>query len=212
MDVVAESCFEGCCAASVVQFPYLINTLNPSKASGKDDIFSFFIRLETEVLAPFLSVHFRYCFELGFFPSIFKTAKVVPIFKSRNKHLFQNYRSISLLPCLSKLLEKLIKSYLLKFFSKHKILYDLQYGFREKHNVLNALLDVTSFSYDAVQNKRTTALLLMDFTRAFDTVSHEILMHKLYHHGVRGPAYELIQGRTQGGALGPPPLPPTVDI
>ena len=57
---------------------------------------------------------------------------------------------------------------------------------------MHALLDVTFFSYDAIQNKQTTTLLLMDFTKAFDTVSHEILMHKLYHYGIRGPAYELI--------------------
>ena len=154
----------------------------------------FFIGLGAKVLAPLLSVYFGFYFELGFFPSTFKTAKVVPIFKSGNKHLVQNYRPISLLPCLSKVLEKLIKSRLLKFLTKHKILCDLQYGFREKHTVLRALLDVTSFSYDAIQNKQTTALLLMDFTQAFDTVtvSHEILMHKLYHYGIRGPAYGLI--------------------
>ena len=61
-----------------------------------------------------------------------------------------------------------------------------------KSSVLHALLDVTSFSYNAIQNKQTTALLLMDFTKAFDTVSHETLMHKLYHYGIRGPAYGLI--------------------
>ena len=138
-------------------------------------------------------MYFGFCFELGFFPSTFKTAKVVPIFKSGNKHLVQNYRPISLLSCLSKVLEKLIKSRLLKFLTKHKILYDLQFGFRGKNSVLHALLHVTSFSYDAIQNKQTTALLLMDFTKAFDTtVSHEILMHKLYYYGIHGPAYGLI--------------------
>ena len=110
----------------------LINTLNPSKTRGKDDISPFFIILGAEVLAPFLSVYFGFCFELDFFPSTFKTAKVVPIFKSGNKHLVQNYRPISLLSCLSEVLEKLTKSRLLKFLTKHKILYDLLYGFREK--------------------------------------------------------------------------------
>ena len=61
----------------------LINLLNPSKASGKDDISPFFVRLAAEVLAPFLTVYFGFCFELGFFPSTFKTAKVVPIFKNQ---------------------------------------------------------------------------------------------------------------------------------
>ena len=69
-------------APQLAEIYNLINTLNPSKASGKDDISPFFIRLRAEVLAPFLSVYFGFCFELGFFPSTFKTAKVVPIFKS----------------------------------------------------------------------------------------------------------------------------------
>ena len=83
----------------------------------------------------------------------------------------------------------------MKFLTKHKILYDLQYGLREKHSVLHALLDVTFTVYKTtvynIQNKQTAALLLMDFTKAFDTVSHEILMHKLYHYGLRGSVYEL---------------------
>ena len=97
---------------------------------------------------------------IGNISSIFKIAKVVPIFKSGNKQIVKNYRLISLLPTLSKILEKHIKTRLIKFFDKYQVLYEFQYGFREKHSVLHALLDVNVFALDAIQSRQQTALLL----------------------------------------------------
>ena len=91
------------------------------------------------------------------------------------------------------MLEKLIKIRFVKFFDKYDILYAYQYGFREGHSVLHSLLDVTSFGYDFIQNKENIAMLLMDLRKAFDTVSHNILLQKLYHYGIRGPAHKLIE-------------------
>ena len=120
-------------------------------------------------------------------------AKVVSIFKSGNRSFTGNYRPISLLPSLSKVLEKLVKNRLIFFFDKHNILYNYQYCFREKHSVLHALLGATSLGYDAIQNKKHSAFLFMDLRKAFDTVSHKILLQKLSHYGIRGPAYKLIE-------------------
>ena len=170
----------------------MINSLNPHKASGYDNISAYFLRLGNEVLAPILTAYFTWAFEKGIFPCTFKTAKVVTIFKTGNKNSVNNYRPISLLPSLSKVLEKLIKIRFVKFFDKYYILYDYQYGFRE-HSVLHLLLDVTSFGYDSIQNKENIAMLLMDLRKAFDTVSHNILLQNLYHYGIRGPAHKLIE-------------------
>ena len=132
-------------------------------------------------------------FEFGFFPQIFKTAKVVPIFKAGDKYLVRNYRPISLLSCFSKVLEKVIKNRFINFFEKHEIFYDFQYGFREKRGVMHALLHVITPAYDAIEHNKFTALLLMDLRKAFDTVSHQIWLQKLLHYGIRGPAYCLIE-------------------
>ena len=86
-----------------------VNSLKIHKASGCDNISSFFLRMGNEVLAQILSIYFGLVFELGSF-QIFKTAKVIPIFKSSTKNLVNNYRPISLLPCLSKVLEKSLKT------------------------------------------------------------------------------------------------------
>ena len=170
-----------------------INSLKIHKASGCDNISSFFLRMGNEVLAPILSIYFGLVFELGSFPQIFKTAKVIPIFKSSTKNLVNNYRPISLLPCLSKVLEKVIENRFLNFFEKNKIFYSYQYGFREKRSVTHALLDVITQGYNAIEQKSFTALLLMDLRKAFNTVSHRILLQKLLHYGIRGPAYTLTE-------------------
>ena len=97
-----------------------------------------------EVLAPVLSLCFSAAIDLGVFSHKFKTAKVIPIFKAGDKQIPSNYRPISLLPNLSKILEKFIKTQLLNFFEKHNVFYPSQYGFRKKCSVIHALLDVTT--------------------------------------------------------------------
>ena len=156
-----------------------INSLNSHKACGFGSISVAFLHLRDEVLAPVVSYYFSCAFGLEVFPNYFKTAKVIPIFKSGNKNLLSNYRPISPLTTISKVLEKLIKGDLLKFFDKHNILYEHQYGFREKHSFSHAFLDVSSLCYDSIQNKPHAAMLFMDQRKAFDTVLHKILHNML---------------------------------
>ena len=84
----------------------IIKSLNPNTASSCDNVSSFFLRLGGDVLTPKLSRYFSTALEFGTFPQIFKTGKVIPIFKSGDKQLLLNYRPISLLPSLSEVLEK----------------------------------------------------------------------------------------------------------
>ena len=109
-----------------------INSLNLHKSYGHDNIPSYLLRLGNEVSAPIFSQLFFRVFELGYFPQIFKTAKVIPVLKSGNKQVVNNYRSISLLPCLSKVLEKLMNTRFRKFFDKQHILYNHQCAFEKK--------------------------------------------------------------------------------
>ena len=121
--------FKACLRNSVLQSIFLephepneifniIRSLNIHKASGYDNISSFFLRLGGQVLAPILSVYFGYALEHGIFPHIFKTAKVIPLVKSGSKENVNNSRPISLDSILSKVLEKLIKFRFVKFFDR----------------------------------------------------------------------------------------------
>ena len=151
------------------------------------------MRLGGDVLAPKLSLYFSTALKFGIFPQIFKTEKVIPIFKSGDKQLLQNYRPISLLPSLSQVLEKLIKNRLMNFFGKHKVFYDSQYGFREKYSVIHALIEVITPIYDRIQDNLHTGILQTDLQKVFDPVSHPILLHKLYHYGILGPAFSILE-------------------
>ena len=89
--------------------------------------------------------------------------------------------------------EKLIKALFIIFFEKHNVLYAYQYDFRKNCSVTHALLDVITNAFNEIQSKKYTTLLLTDICKVFDTVSHEILLHKLQHYGIRGPALSLIE-------------------
>ena len=108
-----------------------------------------------------------------------KIAKVSPLSISESKHEAQNYRPISLLSSISKVLEKFIRDRLVKFLHKHKIIFEHQSSFRENHSTTHALIDILKACYDNIENKQYTILLMMDLKKAFDTVNHEKLLHKL---------------------------------
>ena len=102
--------------------------------------------------------------------------------------LFNNYRSISILPFFSKLIERLMYNRLIDFIEKHHLLYQYQFGFRKNHSTFMALLILLEKVTDAFDNSEFAVCILIDFRKAFDTVDHNILLDKLYHYGIRGNA------------------------
>ena len=106
-----------------------LNSLKSKKAAGSDDLAPFFIKTALRVIAPYMTYFTEFMFNQGFFPNILKIAKVIPIYKSGDKSLTENYRPISLLLTFSKIIEKMIKVRILSFINRHNVLYDRQSGF-----------------------------------------------------------------------------------
>jgi len=170
----------------------IILKLNINKSPGFDDISSFFLRIIAGVIAPYLSVLFSYAFEFAIFPDCLKLAKVIPIDKAGSKSELTNYRPISLLSNLSKILEKLIAIRISNFPEKRKLLYNRQFSFRRKHSTIHAVTDIVTQSYEKLENKYHVCLILLDIKKPFDSVDHPTLIQKLSHYGTRGTANNLL--------------------
>ena len=117
-------------------------------------------------------------FETGQIPIELKIALVTPVYKAGDRESFSNYRPISVLSCISKILEKLMYKRLIKFLNKHNILNKHQYGFRNKRSTDLALIELTDWITKAIENNEYTLGIFLDLSEAFGTINHEILLKK----------------------------------
>ena len=111
---------------------------------------------------------------------------MTPIYKSGEKYEPGNYRPISILPCFSKLLERIMHNRLYKYLQKNDLLYQKQFGFQSKHSTEHALLEFTNFIYKSFENSEKILSVFIDLSKAFDTVNHAILLEKLKFYGING--------------------------
>ena len=128
----------------------------------------------------------------GCFPSQLKVAKVIPLHKADSTSVYTNYRPVSVLTCFSKVFEILMYDRLISFVIKHSLLYKYQFGFRKDHSTIFAILSLVDFISKALEKGEYVIGIFLDFSKAFDTVNHNILFRKLENIGIRGVAYDWI--------------------
>ena len=157
---------------------FLLN-LNVRKSTGLDNIGPRILKLSANIITPSLEFIINKSISTGKFPSVWKEAKVKPMFKNGNKEDVNNYRPISILPTISKIIEKWVENQFSKYLNEFNLLHKTQSGFRPKHSTESALILMIDSWLKAINEGKIIGCVLVDFRKAFDLVDHHILLKKL---------------------------------
>ena len=130
--------------------------------------------------------YFSLSLKKGIFPEKMKIAKVSPIFKKGDKSILSNYSPISILPCISKILEHIMYNRLYTYLAEKNILFNKQFGFRADHSTEHALLELIDQISDSFNDKSYFLGIFIVLSKAFGTVDHKILLKKLQHCEIKG--------------------------
>lgn len=171
----------------------VIQTLKVGKSPGADGLRSETLKKVADYIANPLMYIINISIKDATVPDAFKTAIVKPLYKCGSKTDMSNYRPISLISNLAKIYEKILKERINSFLKKHNLLADNQYGFREAKSTSDALEDLTSGIYRALDSGKKALCVFVDLAKAFDTVSHSILLRSLENIGFRGTALALMR-------------------
>ena len=160
--------------------------LKQNKCAGHDGLSAKVIKIIGNEISKPLAHIFNQSLITGVITNSLKIALITPVYKGNDQFKFQNYRPISVLPCFSKLLEKVMYNRLIKFIEINKILSNQQYGFRKKRSTEHAIIEIIDKISKRIDEGNYTIGIFLHLSKAFDTVNHKILLEKLQHYGIRG--------------------------
>lgn len=167
----------------------VIDAVNALKNTNSFDIHDINTRIIKETIDYFLhplTNLINACFSEGVFPDVFKTSKVIPVYKKGDVDDPGNYRPISLISTFAKIIEIILKNRLSKYFEKYGLLHKYQFGFRSKCSTIEAVCQIVSEIVEGLESGKHIGLTLCDLTKAFDCVDHKLLLSKLEFYGIRG--------------------------
>jgi len=166
----------------------IIKSLHPKNSLDIDGISTNLLKaIAIEISWPLAHI-FNNSLRQGIFPDRLKMSRTVPIFKAGRADLCDNYRPISLLSTLSKVLEKIVSVQLVNHLDRNKILYEHQYGFQHKKSTEHSIIHAVNYISNAMNENKYTIGVFFDLKKAFDVCSHDILLMKLGKMGISGAA------------------------
>ena len=179
----------------------ILKTLDIKKAVGIDGLDTKLLKEAAPIVSEQLTRMFNFSLRTGQIPNEWKTAKVTPIHKGGDKQDPNNYRPISIIPIVMKVLERVVHDQLHAHFSDHSLFVKQQSGFRKNHSTNTVLTHFSDYLLKQIDNGRLTGVVYLDLKKAFDSVDHEILLKKLPLYGVKDSELTWIKsylsGRTQ---------------
>lgn len=173
-----------------IEVKKIVMAIRDGTSIGHDGICNRFVKLIIEGIAEPLVHIINSSFQLGIVPDGLKIARIIPLFKAGDPCVPGNYRPISILPSISKVIEKIVANRLRHFLEKQKTLLPNQFGFRPRHSTELALQLLNDDLCKNIDSKLFTCGLCLDFSKAFDTVDHIILLNKMEKYGIRGKSLE----------------------
>lgn len=176
----------------------LIMGLKETCATGTDMTSSKIIKRYADIFIPPMTHICNLALSTGIFPNAFKTAVIKPIHKAGDKDCVDNYRPISILPALSKILERLINQKLTKYLETNKLISSSQFGFRGGISTKDAVHELVNAVITNLDDKRKCLVVFLDLAKAFDTVSIPHLVKKLERLGIRGVPLKLLEDYLSG--------------
>ena len=169
-----------------------IDTLENKSSSGHDGICNKIVKLLKNEISKPLTVIINQMLKTGIFPDSFKTSTIVPLFKEGDHGLLTNYRPISLLPTISKVFERVIYDQMYLYCNNNNLLADEQFGFRKNHSTEYAAIKLVDHISNEMESGKTPATLFIDLSKAFDTLSFDILLQKLNYYDIAGDSLKLL--------------------
>ena len=163
----------------------LIDKIRIDVATGEDNIGAKIIKDAKHTISPILTKIINKGYQTNIFPSCMKKAVIKAIHKKDSMDDISNYRPISILPTLSKVFERAAVDQLVTYLEENKLLSNNQHAYRKQHSTITCLVEVINHIHKLLDNNRCTAIASLDLSKAFDSISHELVLEKLSKLGLQ---------------------------
>ena len=176
----------------------ILSNLKNSKSCGLDGIDTFSLKLAGQLLIPPITHIINLSIETHQFPSSWKVAKIIPLFKKGDPLNPKSYRPVASLPILSKVLEKAVFLQVMDYMDSYQLLHPNHHGFRTGHSTTTCLIQLYDTWVEALDQGKYTGTCFLDLSAAFDIVDHSLLIEKLKLYGFTPGALGWVESYLKG--------------